>query len=301
MQPTRFGLQRRPFPATPDSAVYYPATHHEQVLAQLLRVIQDDEGLALVVGAPGTGKTLLCHCLLERLGDNVTSAFLANSHCPDRTALLQAILYDLALPHEAAGEQILRLRLTDFLLHNCAKGRRTVLVIDEAQHLSVDLLEELRMLGNLEAGAGKAIQVILAAQPEMLEALARSELAAFNQRLALRALVEPLEAEEAIDYLVHHVRLAGGRPEKLFFDNALAILARGTSGVPRLLNQATSQALLLAEQADMEGVDEEAVLEALAQLGIPCREETTDEPGLPETVTPLDLGEIPGPEIRIGA
>ncbi len=305
MHQTRFGLQRRPFPATPDSACYYPATGHEQALAMLLRAIRADEGLALVVGAPGTGKTLLCQCLLERLGDNVTSAFLANSHCPDRLALLQAILYDLSLPHEAASEQLLRLRLTDFLLTNCSKGQRGVLIVDEAQHLSADLLEELRLLGNLEAGAGKAFQVILAAQPVFTQTLARPELTSFQQRLAVRATLEPLGVDEAVDYLLHHVRLAGGRPERLFCDGALEILARGGGGVPRLLNQAANQALLLAEQADMEGVDEEAALEALALLGIPWAEE--ERAGHPETVVPVTHEEQPpvlgrdGPDIRLGA
>src|SRR2546423_1306731 len=100
MYETRFGLRKRPFPATPDSSCYYPATSHERALALLQRALADGEGVVVLTGAPGTGKTLLCHCLLERLGPGVVSAFLTNSHLACRAALLQAVLYDLSLPYD---------------------------------------------------------------------------------------------------------------------------------------------------------------------------------------------------------
>src|SRR5437879_9481991 len=146
-----FGLGQRPCRNTPDAAGYYPATGHELALAPLRQAIGDDEGLALLTGAPGTGKTLLCHRLIELVGPDVATAFLTNSHFRDRAGLLQAILYDLSLPYEGHGEQELRLALTDYLLKNFGAGRRSLLLIDEAQHLTPDLLEELRLLGNLEA------------------------------------------------------------------------------------------------------------------------------------------------------
>jgi MSHA biogenesis protein MshM len=130
------------------------------------------------------------------------------------------------------------------------------------------------MLGNLEARSGKAIQVVLVGQPSLLETLRRPELAALRQRLAVRAEVEPLALQEAADYLLHHVRIAGGRPERLFADEALALLSHQTRGVPRLLNQATHQALNLAAEAGSAEVDVEAALEALTLLGL--TEETED-------------------------
>ncbi len=268
MYESHFGLRQRPFRATPDSACYYPATSHERALARLIHALADDEGLVLLTGDPGTGKTLLCHVILERLDTNLTSAFLTNSHFGDRLGLLQAILYDLSLPYEGRSEQELRLALTDFLLKNYADGRRTVLILDEAQHLSPDLLEELRLLGNLEARDGKALQVILAAQPSLLEGLHRPALAVLGQRLAVRVHLEPLAVEEAADYLLHQIRTAGGRPEEVLSEEALEILARGARGVPRLLNQAANQALLLAHDAGVGQVDAEAALEALDILGL---------------------------------
>jgi MSHA biogenesis protein MshM len=279
MYETRFGLRRRPFRATPDTACYYPATGHEQTLAQVLQGVQDDEGLLLVTGAPGTGKTLLCHCLVERFGTEITSAFLTNSHFRDRAALFQAILYDLSLPFEDRTEQELRLALTDSLLTNCQAGRRTVLLIDEAQYLTTDLLEELRLLGNLEAGHSKAFQAILVAQPVLEETLRAPALTAFNQRLAVRARLEALGVEEAADYLIHHLRGAGGRADNIISDEALTLLARATRGVPRLLNQAAHAALSLAASSDASLVDAEVALEALAGLGL-ADEETEEEDAL---------------------
>jgi general secretion pathway protein A len=284
MYETRFGLRQRPFPATPDSACYYPATSHERALNRLRQAVVEQQGLALLTGAPGTGKTLVGHCLLQRLGPGTVSALLTNSHFRDRTALFQGILYDLSLPYEGGSEQELRLRLTEFLLQNAKKQRQTVLVIDEAQHLSTDLLEELRLLGNLEAAANKALHIILIGQETLLGTLRLPELAALNQRLEVRAELEPLGVEEAADYVLHHLRRAGAKPEAVVSDESLELLARHTRGIPRLLNQTARQALVLADAADAPYVDVEAVLEALAALGIEVVEEeqepAIDEPAL---------------------
>ncbi len=157
-------------------------------------------------------------------------------------------------------------------------GKRTVVILDEAHHLSADLLEELRLLGNLEAGGKKAVQIVLLAQPALLETLARPTLAALNQRLVVRATLEPLGVEEALDYLLHHLRQAGGRPERIIDEAGFEVLARGTRGIPRLLNQAGHQALLLADAADLAIVDAEAALEALALLGLETAEDDTESP-----------------------
>ena len=275
----RFGLKRRPFPATPDSSLYYPATPHEAALAPLLRALEENEGLLLLTGEPGTGKTILGQVLLERLKGNVVTAFLTNSHFPDRASLLQAILFDIGLPYDGT-EQVLRLRLTEQVVKDCAAGKRTIVVIDEAQHLSADLLEELRLLGNLEAGADKAFQAVCLAQSAIVETLKTPLLSAWKQRLAVHAHLEPLGLEEACDYLLHHLRLAEGKPDRIIDETGLEVIARGTHGIPRLLNHAAHQALVLADAAEMEIVDAEAALEALAVLGLQV-EETDGEQETP--------------------
>ena len=272
MYEQRFGFRRRPFPATPDASCYYPSSIHEAALTQLLQALTANEGLALLTGPPGSGKTLLCHCLLERAPEGTASAFLTNTHCADRSALLQSILFDLSLPYEEGTEQHLRLRLTDHLLKTAAEDRRTLLVVDEAHLLSSDLLEELRLLGNLEVGKQKAIQSVLIGQDDLSTTLARPELASLNQRIVARPVLQPLGLEEAVDYLLHHLRAAGAKPESFIDETSLEILARGGRGVPRLLNQAGNQALTLAHAAEMNHVDSEAAFEALALLGLESSE-----------------------------
>ncbi len=273
MDVAHFGLRRRPFPATPDVGCYYPATSHETALARLLGGLADGEGVLLVTGQAGTGKTLLCHCLLERLVAGSNTAFLTNSHIRDRAGLLQAILFDLSLPYEGRGEQEMRLALTDHLLANLSHNRATILLVDEAQHLSADLLEELRLLGNVEARTVKALQVILLGQPNLADRLQAPELLALRQRLVVRLELETMPVQEAADYLLHHIRAAGGKPEAVISDEALEMLARGTRGVPRLLNQAANQAFTLAAAAGVSQVDAEAALEALAMLGLEVADE----------------------------
>jgi general secretion pathway protein A len=282
----RFGLKRRPFPATPDTSFYYPSTVHESTLAALGRGLAEDESFVLMTGDAGTGKTLLGFLLLERLQDKVASAFLTNSHFADRSALLQAILYDLGLPYDEGTEQTLRLRLTDQLLKSCAADRRTILIVDEAHHLNADLLEEMRLLANLEAGGGKALQIVLLAQPSLTRSLRQPGLESLHQRMAVRSTLGALEVDEAYDYLLHHLRLAGGKPEKIFDDTALEAIARGADGIPRCLNQAAHLAMVLANEGELPKVDAEAALEALSMLGMAPSENVAEPETPPEKESP---------------
>jgi len=291
MDSSHFGLTHRPFPATPDTSCYYPATSHERALARLMEGLAEGEGFLLLTGEPGTGKTLLCHCLLDRLDAGACASLLTQGHFRDRAALLEAILYDLSLPHEGRGEQEMRLALTDHLLAGFAQGKATILIIDEAHLLGPEQLEELRLLGNLEARAGKALQVVLVAQPSIRETLKRPKQASLRQRLAVRIELEPLGVQEAADYLLHHVRRAGGRPGEVLAEEALELLARGTGGVPRLLNQSARQAMALVQEAGATFIDVEAAMEALAVLGLegPAAAEEVVAPAV------MDTGSDSGP------
>lgn len=263
-----FGMRYRPFRSSPDCASYYPATGHEQVLARLYEAVVGEDGLMLVAGEPGTGKTLLAHRLLGRLGGSYVSLLLCNTHINTRLELYQALLFDLGLPYQGQSEQELRLRFTEAVLESFGRGKPTLIIVDEAHHLSPDLLEELRLLGNLEAASGKAVQVLLLAQPSILGTLQDSRLAALRQRLVVRLWLEPLDLEESCDYVLAQLRMAGAKAEQRITTEALELIGRTAHGVPRVINQIAAASLHLAASADVPKVDAEVVLEALASLGL---------------------------------
>ena len=268
MYDTRFGLRRRPFRPTPDTDSYFPAATHEAARHQLRRALDDDEGLILLTGEPGTGKTLVARKLLEDLDEDVRVVLLTNSHVSRKGDLLQAILFDLGLPYQGLTEQVSRLAVTDSCLAHYQEGGKTLVVVDEAHHLAADVLEELRLLSNLEGKDGKAVQVLLAALPVIEETLAEPALAALRQRLTVKAWLEPLDAEESAEYLRHQVAAAGGKPDRLFGEDVLDILAHAGRGVPRILNQAAHAAFVLADEAGQNKVDAEAAVEAVTRLGL---------------------------------
>lgn len=293
-----FQLRARPFRPTPDTSSYYPATTHEAALARLTQAIANEEGIAVLTGAPGTGKTLVGHMLLSRLGPVTAASFITNCRFADRTELLRGLLFDLSQPHQKMSEQDLRFALTEYLLANFAREQKTVILLDEAHGLLPDLLEELRLLSNLETSRGKAVQMVLIGQPALLEILRRPELASLQQRIAARWQLEMLSLHEAIDYLMHQVRVAGGQPDRIFSAEALSIIAERTAGVPRLLNQAATASMLLAESVEAETIDAEVAIEALAALGY---EMTIEDSEVEHREAPVSVVRIDAMPVHIPA
>lgn len=268
MDLAHFGLTRRPFRPTPDTDAYYPAAAHEAALAGLRTAFAARDGLALLDGDPGTGKTLLALRFLEGLEAAVPRVLIPAPRFARPADLHQAILFDLGAEYRGLTEQELRLAVTEKLLSSLGGGQPTAIVLDEAQHLTADVLEEIRLLGNLETRSAKAAFVILVAQPSLRGRLAGSELAAFAQRVAARCRVEPMSRQESAEFVRHQVKVAGGSPAALVGDEALDLFADCCKGVPRLLNQAASLAFDLAGSTGADGVDAEAAVEALSQLGL---------------------------------
>lgn len=261
-----FELTRRPFLGTPDTTAYFPSSGHEEVLALLKIFLKEGDGIGVLVGGPGSGKTLLCHLLLEQLDAACAPVFITNPHSPSVAALLQAILYDLSLPYEGAGEQELRLRVTDQLIERFRGGTRTVLFVDEAQHLSVEQIEELRLLTNLESRRDRALQVLLVGQEKLAETLADSRLAGLRQRVAVYARLSPLSAEETVEYVRALVSKAGGAADAIFTAAAFSDLYELSLGVPRRINQLCHRALYLAYSHESGTVDAREIQEAARQL-----------------------------------
>jgi type II secretory pathway predicted ATPase ExeA len=288
-----FGLRTRPFPTTPNVDAYYPATTYETSLAQIRQSLEEDEGIVLLEGDAGSGKTLMAHMLLESLPDNWRSAFLTHCRFFGRGDLLQAILFDLGLPYQGLSEHEMRLELTKSCLEKFKQGGRTIIVADEAHLLSADQLEELRLLSNLEGKEGKAVQVVLIRLPGLFTSITKPGLEIFKQRLTVSCRLDPLSVEESADFLLHQIRRAGGRPEKLLGEDVLDILSHASRGVPRLLNQAAHCAFKLACDADNEQVDAEAAVEAISRLGLDVGAEEPPPAGsaalLPEAAKPVPI------------
>lgn len=265
---SQLGLARRPFRPAVDPAAYFPAAAHESALAGVAAAFARRDPAALVDGEAGVGKSLVARRWLDRLPAEVPRAVVANPHAAGPTDLLQAILFDLGKPYHGLTPQELRLAVTAELLGDGGRPHPTVLVVDEAQHLTPGAVEELRLLGNVETADGAALFVLLVAQPGLRDGLGR----AFGQRVAARHRVEPLTADETAAYVRHQAGAA-------FDDEAVSLLAGAGGGVPRVLNQAAALAGELAVAAEADKVDAEAVLEALARLGLdPPAEEAPAPP-----------------------
>jgi general secretion pathway protein A len=273
---------RRASRATPDTHYYFPAANSEYVIARLQAAQADQAGLALVDGEPGLGKTLTALRFLESMPESVNRVFLPLGRYTNPREFYQAILFDLGDEYQGLGEQESRLAVADRFLRSLSDGKSTILVVDEAHHLSTNLLEELRLLDNLESHSSKAVFTVLLGLPSLRRHLARPELAAFSQRIAVRSQLEPLSESEATQYVRHHLRLAGVDAQATITAEAFALLCTSCQGVPRLLNQAATLAFTFTEQAGETLVDVEAVLEALNSLGLYIESQSPEpDPDLP--------------------
>lgn len=262
-----FGMDRAPFRPAVDTGAYFAAASHEAALAGLVGAFARRDPVVLIDGPSGAGKSLVARKWLDDLLPDVPRVLVPNARAERPADLLQAVLFDLGKPYQGLSEQELRLAVTDHLL-GAAAGFPTVIVIDEAQHLSHTALEELRLLGNLESRTGAVAFVVLVAQPRLREALKLPSYAPFADRVGVRCGVEPLTAAESAEYLAHQVRAAGGDPAKVLDADAVALLASACSGLPRVLNRAAVLAFELTAAAESQTVDVEAALEALERLGL---------------------------------
>jgi type II secretory pathway predicted ATPase ExeA len=263
-----FGMKQRPFGDTLQLRNLFAASGQEEALATLRYSITQGRGIGLLTGPSGIGKTLVCHRLTSSLESAFTTAMITNTNMATIKALYQAILYDLSLPYHGLDEQELRLTLTDFLLRRYAGGGRTVLIIDEAQNLSVPLLEELRMLCNLEGETDKVFQMVLVGHSRLLGVLRSPEIETLNQRIGARATLCPLGDEETVQYIQHQLQCAGVLPDEIFTYDAMTAVYEASGGIPRVINQLCEHALLLTYVSESHRVDSHAVEKASTELGL---------------------------------
>jgi general secretion pathway protein A len=239
-----YGLIEKPFNVTPDPRFLYMSQHHREALAHLQYGVQERKGFVAIVGEVGTGKTTLVHALLNRLNSNTKTAFIFSTSLTAK-GLLRMMVSDFGIKSKARTKTELLLDLHHFLLQQFAAGANSVLIVDEAQHLSFGLLEEIRMLSNLETGREKLLQIILVGQPELATKLAMPQLRQLRQRISSRYQIRPLNSQETARYIQHRLRVAGLSQGSVFDTIAAEKVHRWSAGIPRLINVICDSAMLL--------------------------------------------------------
>lgn len=253
MYESSFGLTEAPFSISPDPRYLYMSRRHQEAMAHLRYGIQESGGFVQLTGEVGTGKTTICRSMLEQLPDNVDVALILNPQI-SHNELLAALCDEIGVsyPEGASPKQLLDL-LNERLIENFAQGRRTVLVIDEAQMLTREVLEEIRVLTNLETTRQKLLQIILIGQPELSTTLSRQDLRQLAQRITARYHLEPLTRDETAEYVNYRLGIAGCN-RRVFSAGAMRRVFKLSRGVPRLINVICDRSLLGAYSTDSEKV-----------------------------------------------
>jgi len=267
-----FGLVDAPFRLTPDPRYFFLSPKHREALAHLRLGLTEPGGFVCITGDIGTGKTTLLRTFFEGLGPEVAIAYVFN---PSLSAeeLLQRIARELGVAAASGTQADLTDALNVHLLAERKAGRLSVVVIDEAQAVSIEVLEQLRLLSNLETSTEKLLRLVLVGQPQLAALLVDPALAQLNQRITLRWHLGPLTAEETAAYVRHRLSVAsGGKVTELFTRPALRLVHRLSRGVPRLVNMIAHRALLVAYVARRQRVSAGAVLRAYREIGtVPLR------------------------------
>ncbi len=261
-----FGLDVKPFAITPDPRFLFLSARHREALAHLLYGIGEGGGFVQLTGEVGTGKTTLCRALLEQLPDGVDVALILN---PKLTAfeLVATICDELKITYlrETESLKVLVDALNEHLLSAHARGRRTILVIDEAQNLSIEVLEQIRLLTNLETAQSKLLQIVLIGQPELQTLLARNELRQLSQRITARYHLGSLDEAETEIYIHHRLKVSGGHGDQ-FSKAAIEEVHKLSAGIPRLINIICDRAMLGAYVEDKRAVDRKVLQRAAREV-----------------------------------
>ena len=262
-----YGLTRSPFEMTPDPSFLYLGETHREGLATLVYGVRARKGFLLLTGEVGTGKTTLLHALLSQLDASTASAFIFNPRL-EPLDFFRVLLDEYGIEEPCQGKADYLMALNRFLIERLEKDQPTLLIVDEAQNLSPDLLEEIRLLSNLETPTSKLIQIMLVGQPELKEMLARPDLRQLRQRIVLRHHLRPFDQEEAEAYVQERLRLAGYTGKGIFKRNALEEIYRVTGGVPRLVNILCDGALLLGFARELQTLDRDVIREVAEDMDL---------------------------------
>ncbi len=261
-----FGFSEKPFDLTPDPKYLYLSPKHKEVLAHLVYGLQENNGFLKIVGEVGTGKTMICRSFLRELRADFNIAYIFNP-CINELELLQTINTELGIPGKSKSKKKLVDTLNQFLLEERAKGHRVVVIIDEAQDLEPRVLEQLRLLSNLETDTEKLIQIVLIGQPELNKVLAKEGLRQLRQRITIQWELLPLNLEETRGYIQHRLNVALGKGKVRFSRQAVDTVFRFSRGIPRMINVVSDRTLLIAFTQSTKKITPKIVKLAVNDIG----------------------------------
>ncbi|HJQ20325.1 MAG TPA: AAA family ATPase [Gemmatimonadaceae bacterium] len=262
-----YGLTEKPFALTPNPRFVFQSEQYRTAEDALMYGVAQKEGFMLVTGAPGTGKTTLCRDLLEKLDPSRHRVALLFNPFLNGVEMLQALLSEFGLGDTTAtSRKELLDRLNTYLLQQLANGRTCIAIFDEAQHLSTEFLEQIRVLSNLETESEKLIQIVLVGQPELLALIRTPQMAQLDQRVSVRCTLTHLSRDETGRYIYHRLNVAGSKGRVKFEDSAVRLIHAATGGVPRLINLACDRSLLAGYAEQARTIKDAHVRQALASL-----------------------------------
>ncbi|MBF0118136.1 MAG: AAA family ATPase [Desulfobacterales bacterium] len=240
-----FGFKERPFQLVPNPAYLFLSKSHEEAFAHLKYALSQGDGFVQITGEVGTGKTTLCRAFLENIDKNTEAAYIFNPKL-DSIQLLKTINDEFEISSQSDNVKDLIDKLNAFLITKNSQGKKVIIVIDEAHHLSLEVLEQLRLLSNLETNTSKLLQIILVGQPELSEILDSYELRQLGQRITLSCHLRPMNFKETKDYIEHRLHIASSKPSVHFTYRAFISVYRYSRGIPRLINILCDRSLLIA-------------------------------------------------------
>lgn len=259
------GLKEKPFTITADPAFVFLSKKHREALSHMIYGIRERKGFVEITGEVGTGKTTLCKMLLRQLEPTTKTALILHSNLSE-LQLLQTIVQDFGLNPMRPTRVNLFNQLNQFLLEQAAVGHNIVLVLDEAQNLSLRLLEQIRMLSNFETDKEKLIQVILVGQPQLRAKLAQPALEQLRQRIGVRYHITPLDLDEVATYIGHRLKIAGSNGSLDWTSESIDEVYRCSKGIPRLINLICDRTLLACYVFRVKRVDRELVKRSYQEL-----------------------------------
>jgi len=261
-----FGFKKKPFSLTPDPEFFFISEDHYEALEHLIYGISEGEGFMLLVGGIGTGKTTLSRVLVDKLSDSIIYSLILNPF-QDFKNLLKNILWDFGVIPESNDIMDMRNQLIEFLLNEVApKGKTALIIIDESQNLSNEVLEQLRVISNIETDKEKLVQILLLGQEELIVKLESNELRQLKQRITIRYFLSPLRKKEIKKYIKHRIEIAEPKKKIKFDWLAIREIYKFSNGIPRKVNMIASRCLLGAFVKDTTRIDYFIVKKAIKSL-----------------------------------